>query len=48
MAITYEEMGLLATDKYSNYFDPGSFWSGDTLPLATGYQLGSEIAVIVG
>ncbi|BBU21621.1 hypothetical protein [Mycobacterium xenopi] len=45
VALTYEEMGLLATEKYYNWFDPGSFWSGDTLPLAPGYQLGREIAV---
>jgi hypothetical protein len=48
VAITYEEMGLLVTDKDTNWFDPGSFWSGDTLPLAPGYQLGNEIAVTVG
>lgn len=48
VAITYEEMGLLATDKDANWFDPGKFWSGDTLPLAPGYRLGNEIAVIVG
>lgn len=48
VAITYEEMGLLATEKYSNWFDPGSFWSGDTLPLAPGYRLGEEIAVVPG
>ncbi|AXN46283.1 hypothetical protein MM1218R_04365 [Mycobacterium marinum] len=48
VAITYEEMGLMATEKYSNWFDPGSFWSGDTLPLTPGYRLGSEIAVTVG
>jgi hypothetical protein len=47
VAITYEEMGLLATEKYSNWFDPGSFWSGDDLPLAPGCQLGREIAVVV-
>lgn len=47
VAVTYEEMGLLATEKYSNWFDPGSFWSGDELPLAPGYQLGREIAVSV-
>jgi hypothetical protein len=46
VAITYEEMGLLTTDKRENYFDPGSFWSGDTLPLAPGYQLGREISII--
>ncbi len=45
VAITYEEMGLLVTDKDTNWFDPGKFWSGDALPLAPGYQLGHEIAV---
>jgi hypothetical protein len=45
VAITYEEMGLIVTDKDWNWFDPGTFWSGDELPLAPGYQLGAEIAV---
>lgn len=45
IAITYEEMGLLTTEKHYNWFDPGSFWSGDALPLTAGYQLGDEIAV---
>ncbi|WP_421844640.1 guanylate cyclase [Mycobacterium sp.] len=48
VAITYQEMGLLVTDKGSNWFDPGSFWSGDTLPLTPGYRLGTEIAVVLG
>jgi len=48
VAISYEEMGLLTTEKYSNWFDPGSFWSGDRLPLAPGYHLGDEIEVVVG
>jgi hypothetical protein len=48
VAITYEEMGLLITDKDANWFDPGKFWSGDTLPLAPGYQLGKEIDVAIG
>lgn len=47
VAITYEEMGLLATEKNYNWFDPGSFWSGDSLPLNAGYRLGDEIAVVV-
>jgi hypothetical protein len=47
VAITYEEMGLLSTYKHSNWFDPGRFWSGDDLPLAEGYQLGDEIAVVL-
>jgi hypothetical protein len=46
VAITYEEMGLIATDKRENYFDPGSFWSGDRLPLAPGYDLGAEVSVV--
>ncbi|HTM85988.1 MAG TPA: guanylate cyclase [Mycobacterium sp.] len=46
VAITYEEMGLIATDKDSSWFDPGSFWSGDLLPLVPGYQLGTEIEVV--
>ena len=45
VAITYEEMGLMPTEKRENYFDPGKFWSGDTLVLAPGYELGDEIAV---
>ncbi len=45
VAITYEEMGLLSTEKHYNWFDPGSFWSGDTLPLTEGYRLGAEISV---
>jgi hypothetical protein len=39
-------MGLLTTQKHYNWFDPGSFWSGDDLPLAPGYRLGNEIAVV--
>jgi hypothetical protein len=48
VAITYEEMGLMSTEKDPNWFDPGRFWSGDTLPLAPGYDLGDEIAVVAG
>jgi hypothetical protein len=47
VAVTYQEMGLLATDKDTNWFDPGKFWSGDTLPLAPGYDLSDEISVIL-
>jgi hypothetical protein len=45
VAITFEEMGLLSTEKHYNWFDPGSFWSGDHLPLTDGYALSDEIAV---
>lgn len=45
VALTLEEMGLLP-DRYPvNWYDPGKFWSGDDLPLAAGWELGSEIAV---
>jgi hypothetical protein len=47
VAITYEEMGLLTTEKHSSWFDPGRFWSGDSLPLTPGYELGDEIAVVL-
>jgi len=47
VAVTYQEMGLLATDKDTNWFDPGKFWSGDTLPLAPGYDLSDEISVVL-
>ena len=46
VAVTYEEMGLIQTEKRSNWFDPGRFWSGDGLPLIAPYRLGSEIAVV--
>ena len=46
VAITYEEMGLITTEKNENWFDPGRFWSGDTLPLESGYTLGDEIEVL--
>lgn len=48
VAVTYEQMGLLSTEKDANWFDPGSFWSGDALPLTPGYALGDEIAVEAG
>ena len=47
VAATYQEMGLLATDKDTNWFDPGNFWSGDDLPLAPGYRLSDEISVVL-
>ena len=40
-------MGLLTTEKHYNWLDPGSFWSGDDMPLDNGYQLGDEISVVV-
>jgi hypothetical protein len=47
VALTYQEMGLLAGDKDVNWFDPGKFWSGDALPLTPGYRLSDEISVVL-
>lgn len=44
VAITYERMGLLESRRPANWYDPGSFWSGDKLEL-TGAALGTEIAI---
>ncbi len=48
VAITYEQMGLLTTEKHYSWFDPGKFWSGDDLPLAGGFRLSDEIPVTLG
>lgn len=45
LARTYQAMGLLGSDRPSAFYDPGSFWSGDGLELAPGFNLGPEIAV---
>jgi hypothetical protein len=45
VAVTYEQMGLLAARRRPNWYDPGRFWSGDDLELAAGFRLGGEIAV---
>jgi hypothetical protein len=45
VAVTYEDMGLLARGRKPNWYDPGRFWSGDDLDLLDGYRLGDEIAV---
>ena len=47
VAVTYEAMGLLRPGRRPSWFDPGSFWSGDDLPLAGGARLGQEIGVTV-
>ena len=44
VAITYERMGLLGSDRPPNWYDPGKFWSGDRLELV-GASLGSEIEI---
>ncbi|NLT30331.1 MAG: hypothetical protein GXX86_07720 [Propionibacterium sp.] len=45
VALTYEEMGLLPSRRPANWYDPGTFWSGDELQLSSGWELGTEIAV---
>ena len=47
VAATYQAMGLLDRDRPTNYYDPGSFWSGDQLELLRGARLGDEIRVVV-
>jgi hypothetical protein len=45
LAVTYQEMGLLAAGHRPNWYDAGRFWSGDGLTLSPGFALGGEIAV---
>ena len=47
VASTYQAMGLLDDHRPANFYDPGSFWSGDRLPLTAGARLAHEIAVHV-
>jgi hypothetical protein len=47
VAITFAEMGLLPTGQRPHSYDPGRFWSGDDLELATGFRLGGEIEVVL-
>ncbi len=47
VAITYQSMGLLPSNRQPNWYDPGRFWSGDDLDLTAGSQLGSEISIRV-
>jgi hypothetical protein len=46
VAATYQTMGLLGAERPTNYYDPGSFWSGDELELLGGARLGEEIRVL--
>jgi hypothetical protein len=46
VATTYTAMGLLPGERPINAYDPGSFWSGDDLPLVDA-ELGREIRVDV-
>jgi hypothetical protein len=46
LAITFRRMGLLDPRKPANWYDPGTFWSGDRLELANGATLGGELRVV--
>lgn len=45
VAMTLQEMGVLEDDRKPHWYDPGTFWSGDYLPLRNGWTYGAEIAV---
>jgi hypothetical protein len=45
VGVTLEEMGILHDDVPMNWYDPGRFWSGDTLPLRPGWAYGVEVEV---
>lgn len=45
VAATMVEMGMLDPGYAINWYDPGTFWSGEFLPLLDGWQLGDEIPV---
>ena len=46
VAGTYQAMGLLDGGRPTNYYDPGTFWSGDALDLELGASLGDEVRVV--
>jgi hypothetical protein len=45
VATTLQDMGVLALDRRAQWFDPGTFWSGDFLPLEDGWHYGREVKV---
>ena len=38
-------MGLLPDRRPASWYDPGKFWSGDTIELTPPFVLGREVAV---
>jgi hypothetical protein len=42
------EAGVLSAQRPTNWYDPGRFWSGDSLPHADQCSYGAEIEVMVG
>ena len=45
VAATLEEMGILRPEVPTSWYDPGRFWSGDSLPLTPGRSYGEEVEV---
>jgi len=45
VASCYIEMGILRDDRRATWYDPGTFWSGDYLPISDGWSLGKEVSV---
>jgi hypothetical protein len=45
VAISYQDMGLLPGKRRPTWYDPGRFWSGDSLQLDGGYALSGEIPI---
>ncbi len=45
VATTLQDMGILSLDRRATWFDPGTFWSGDFLPLLEGWEYGREIEI---
>jgi len=48
VALTLQEMGVLADDRKAIWYDPGTFWSGEYLPLTEGWSYGREVPVARG
>jgi hypothetical protein len=45
VAITLQEMGVVEDDWKPSWFDPGTFWSGESLPVLPGWSYGAEVQV---
>ena len=45
VAQTLQEMGIVPDDRKAHWYDPGTFWSGEYLPLNDGWSYGAEIPV---
>lgn len=45
VALTLQEMGVVADDRRAQWYDPGTFWSGEYLPLRDDWSYGAEVQV---